>query len=448
MSRCQQVARPIVRSLRQGRQSQSLVRQFSLTTIRNDENTTVQQPGSGASDPGLDATLLGQKGASTDDFEKFAAEALSPSLGSRRRRAALATATQVPFEQMPYQCFQEARKILNQDREEKIAQIIAQTEKIKRIEATDPSVYRGGEEYKQRRIQSLRKEIEELKILADINDPAVKRRFEDGLGDMNKPIYRYLANRKWRSMDYKIIVQRINQFHIIPDILPKFDPTMDVKMSFRGYKTNPGAILDSRMTEVPPTLKMQVFDKGERLLTVVVMDADVPDVERDGFSRRCHFLAANIPWTPTDTQLPLRWVGGGRTPGDLAVPWLPPFAQKGSPYHRLTVFVMEQKAGEKLDEAKLKELYGSEEGRRKFSIKGFRDKFGVTPVGFNLFRTVWDENTASVMERHGIPGADIELRPQRVHSLKPHRKQRGWEAKRQKPKYKSLWKYTKRIKNF
>lgn len=172
-----------MRSLRQQCQSQSIVRQFSLSTIRNDENTTVQQPGSSeASNSGLDATLLGQKGRSTDDFEKFAAEALSPSLGSRRRRAALATATQVPFEQMPYQCFQEARKILNQDREEKIAKIIAQTEKIKRIEATDPSIYRGGEEYKQRRIESLRKEIEELKILADINDPAVKRRFEDGLG--------------------------------------------------------------------------------------------------------------------------------------------------------------------------------------------------------------------------------------------------------------------------
>lgn len=381
----------------------------------------------------------------------------------------MATSNQVPFEQMPYQCFQEARKILNQDREEKISKIIEQTEKIKRIEAADASTFRGGEEYKQRRIDSLRKEIEELKILADINDPAVKRRFEDGMGmclrlelnmgsdrttnnaavgDMSKPIYRYLANRKWRSMDYKIIVQRINQFHIVPDILPKFDPAMDVKMSFRGYKTAPGTILDSRITEVPPTLNMQVFDKGQRFLTIAVMDADVPNVETDGFSRRCHFLATNVPWGPTDTQLPLRYIGGGRTPGDLAVPWLPPFAQKGSPYHRLNIWVMEQKPGEKLDTDKLKELYDGAEGRTRFSVKGIRDKFGVTPVGFSLFRTVWDENTAGVMERHGIPGADIEFKRPRVQSLKPHRARKGLEAKRQKPKYKSLWKYTKRIKNF
>jgi large subunit ribosomal protein L35 len=111
----------------------------------------------------------------------------SPIMGSRRRRAALATSDNIPFEQMPYECFQEARKILNEDRQEKIAEIVAETEKIKRIEAQDPSTYRGGEVYKQKRLASLRKHIEELKILADINDPLVKRRFEDGMGACPPP---------------------------------------------------------------------------------------------------------------------------------------------------------------------------------------------------------------------------------------------------------------------
>jgi len=63
-----------------------------------------------------------------------------------------------------------------------VAKIIEETEKIKRLEATDPSVFRGGEAYKQKRLASLRKYVEQLKILADINDPEVKRRFEDGKG--------------------------------------------------------------------------------------------------------------------------------------------------------------------------------------------------------------------------------------------------------------------------
>lgn len=106
----------------------------------------------------------------------------SPIMGSRRRRAALATSFNIPFEQMPYQCFQEARKVLNQDRQEKIGQIIVEEAKIKRLEAADASTFRGGESYKQKRLESLRKYVEELKILADINDPVVKRKFEDGQG--------------------------------------------------------------------------------------------------------------------------------------------------------------------------------------------------------------------------------------------------------------------------
>ncbi len=110
----------------------------------------------------------------------------TPPIGSRRRRVALRTAPDdqnVPFELMPYQCFQEARKVLHEDREEKISQIVAETKKIQNLEAADPSQFRGGEAYKQKRLASLRKYVEELKVLADINDPLVKRRFEDGLGE-------------------------------------------------------------------------------------------------------------------------------------------------------------------------------------------------------------------------------------------------------------------------
>ncbi|KAK0626705.1 phosphatidylethanolamine-binding protein [Immersiella caudata] len=445
MPRSQQVARPIVRSLQQScsaavPQTRSIAaRQFSSTASRNDEGTT-QQPA--ASAPQRLSDIVTGSHWTPEQLEKLT----SHTMGSRRRRAALATSSDIPFEQMPYQCFQEARKIVNEDRQEKVAKIIAETEKIKRIEAANASTFRGGESYKQKRLVSLRAYVEELKILADINDPLVKRRFEDGMGDMNKPIYRYLADRRWRAMDYKIIVQRINQFHIVPDLLPKFDPTMDVKMSFRGQPIRPGTTLNSRVTEVAPTLKMQVFDKGERLLSVVVLDADVPDLDLDTFTRRCHYLATNIPWDPTKKHLPLRQIGtpSFQTGGDLAVPWLPPFAQKGSPYHRLAIFILVHNANEKLDAAKLKQMYDGA-GREHFSIKSLRDKFNLDIVGFNLFRSEWDENTAAVMERHGIPGADIEFKQQHFKSLKGPRKARGWEAKRQKPKYKSLWKYTKRI---
>ncbi|KAI1096701.1 PEBP-like protein [Rostrohypoxylon terebratum] len=239
-----------------------------------------------------------------------------------------------------------------------------------------------------------------------------------------------------------MITQRIKQLSIVPDVLPKFEPTMDVQLYFRRDKVVPGEILNSRVTEVPPRLRVQVFNPGERLVSVVVMDSDVPNAETDSFERRCHYLSANIPLSPTEHSLPL---GKANKETQLAVPWLPAFAQKGAPYHRLSLFILEQKPGVTLDIEKLRELYSARDG---FSLKSYRDKFGLTPVGFNIFRTVWDENTAGVMERAGMPGADIEFKHKRVYSMKPPKKARGWEAKRQKPKYRSLWKYSKRIHGY
>lgn len=257
---------------------------------------------------------------------------------------------------------------------------------------------------------------------------------------MDKPIYRYYAENKWRGMPYRIITQRIQQLNIVPDVLPKFEPVADVELFFRRIKVSPGAILDSRITEVPPRLRVQVFNPGERLVSVVVMDSDVPNPETDSFDRRCHYLAANVPLSPNTPSLPL---GNVDKEKQLAVRWLPAFSQKGAPYHRLSVFVLEQKPGETLDIAKLRELYS---GRDGFSLKSYRDKFGLTPVGFNIFRTIWDDSTAGVMQRAGIPGADIEFKLKRVYSMKEDKKPRGWEAKRQKPKYRGLWKYSKRIR--
>jgi large subunit ribosomal protein L35 len=249
-------------------------------------------------------------------------------------------------------------------------------------------------------------------------------------GDMTKPIYRYLADRKWREYQRKIIVQRIEQLAIVPDVLPFFEPTADVRLAFRTRKVQPGEFVDSRISEVPARLKVQVFDKGERLVTVVVIDSDVPVIGKDGFSSRCHYLAANIPLSPTETSLPLSKASDEQ----LVHPWLLPFAQKGSPYHRCSVFVLQQEPGKTLDTASLREQIK----RKGFSLRSFVDKYNVTPIGMGIFRSIWDEGTAGVMQRHDIEGADIEFKRKKVVALKPKQKARGWEARHASDKYKSL----------
>lgn len=102
-------------------------------------------------------------------------------IGSRRRRAALQSSRNIPFEQLPYQCFQEARKVLQEDRAEKLADIAKERERIREVEAEQVS---GQQEEwrRQNRLRSMRRYLEYTKIQADINDPLVKKRFEDGQG--------------------------------------------------------------------------------------------------------------------------------------------------------------------------------------------------------------------------------------------------------------------------
>lgn len=105
-------------------------------------------------------------------------------IGSRRRRAAVRTSSNIPFEQLPYQCFQEARKVLAEDREEKLKAIETERLRIANAMARDPSTYKGGEQQKQTQLDSMQRYLERLKILADINDPMIKKRFEDGQGTL------------------------------------------------------------------------------------------------------------------------------------------------------------------------------------------------------------------------------------------------------------------------
>ena len=124
--------------------------------------------------PTLDPSLV-----STRKEERKLIRAGVMPIGSRRRRAALQSSGNIPFEQLPYQCFQEARKILHADREEKLKQIEVER---RRIEKAQAAFNASGDASQKGRLIAMQKYLEELKILADINDPVIKKRFEDGEG--------------------------------------------------------------------------------------------------------------------------------------------------------------------------------------------------------------------------------------------------------------------------
>ncbi|KAL9596384.1 MAG: hypothetical protein Q9219_005819 [cf. Caloplaca sp. 3 TL-2023] len=367
----------------------------------------------------LPGRLLDPNTVYTPKFERrlFRRTGQQP-IGSRRRRAAIRTSQNIPFEQLPYQCFQEARKILLADREEKLKQIEEERRRLERAQAISLEEY-GGEYIKKGRVVRMQKYLEELKILADINDPIIKKRFEDGLGDLHRPIYRFLADREWRDQRRLMLMQRMNQMHVVPDLIPNLDPTAEVNVAFGRRKVQPGDFVDSQTSETAPRLHVQVFNKGERFVSVIVIDPDVPNIEMDSFDSRCHFLAVNIPISPVSTSISLPALSRGT---QVIRPWLPPHAQKGSPYHRLVSLVYEQKDGHKLQADEIGKL--STKIQDVFRLRSFTHNFQHQPIGVHLFRTVWDDNMADVMQRAGIEGANIELKRKKPEKL-PYKKKDG-----------------------
>lgn len=236
---------------------------------------------------------------------------------------------------------------------------------------------------------------------------------------MNKPIYRHLADQKWRKYKRLVLEQRFTQMHIVPDLLPALDPIADVDLSFGQKVFGPGEFVDSSISENLPTLRVQSFEQGEKRVTVVVVDADVPDLEKDGFTFRCHFIASNIAISPTQTSIPLQKIAQEEKKANdpatkhIAVPWLPPWANKGAPYHRLAVFVLEQPDNGNLSVSKL-----SKTKRDGFILRSFIDKHQLKPIGATLFRTKWDESMAGVMQRAGLGDqVDIEFKRKRLEPL-------------------------------
>ena len=227
---------------------------------------------------------------------------------------------------------------------------------------------------------------------------------------MNKPIYRHLAEKKWRDYRRKIQVQRIETMHVVPDVLPECNPVVDITFSFEGQTYTPGDYVLSNASEHAPSLNVQSFAKGERLFTIVAIDPDVPQIDLDKFGTRCHFFATNISITPSQPTVDL----ANLAPDQVIFPWLPPSAQKGSPYHRVSIVLLQQHDNVPINRDVILK-YLSE--REPFSARKLMRQHMLVPIGATLFRTQWDEHTASVMARHNIPGADIELKRKKVEAL-------------------------------
>ena len=197
---------------------------------------------------------------------------------------------------------------------------------------------------------------------------------------------------------------------VVPDVIPNCDPELDMTISWNRKVYQPGHFIESNISTVPCSLTVQSYERGSKLVTIAVVDPDVPNFETNSYGTRCHFLATNIEITPTTPKVDL----AALPEEQVLVPWLAPTALKGSPYHRLSIVVLQQKDNTPIDrEIALKHIK-----QRDFSTRALMTRHMLKPISATLFRTQWDDHMATVMRQMKMrKDSNTELKRDKVEPL-------------------------------
>jgi len=178
-------------------------------------------------------------------------------------------------------------------------------------------------------------------------------------------------------------------------------------------------------------LTVQSFTSPQipRLISIAAVSPDIPNVSKDGFDHKCHFLAMNLPLDATKPTYDLSKLS--EQGKDVIFPWMPPFTQKGAPYQRITFIILEHPDAKQIDPVAAKKSMIDKEResdldklRQKWLLRSFIDRHHLKPIGALLFRNQFDEGTVKVMEGLGVPGRDVEFKRMKVEPL-PYKKLKG-----------------------
>lgn len=281
--------------------------------------------------------------------------------------------------------FDLALELIKQDRRETAKKIAQMDYRIKKFE-------RFSDEKAAKQLSDMRIYRRELVGLLDKNDPEIRWRFARGDVDLSMPIYRHLAQRKWAERQLHLIQQRTTQMYVVPDVLPPFTPTVDVRLLFpdRNYglrkgQFEVGEMLHSRDTVTQPAIEIQSFGDDGAKYSIAIIDPDVPDEANDTFTSYLHYLHTDISLFPTHHAV-------SAENGTIVHNYIPPHPQKGTPYHRYTVVVWQQP--ESPHEGGKKQVL-----RAGFDAQMYAEENGLHPQGISFWRQVWDDNVAEVMSK-------------------------------------------------
>ncbi|KAG5646911.1 hypothetical protein DXG03_001987 [Asterophora parasitica] len=237
------------------------------------------------------------------------------------------------------------------------------------------------------RLEEKREKLHILQVQSKVNLPEVRWRVANAMADMEKPAHRHLVEQRWRKEgDLDLLMERLHQMKVIPDVLPDLRPSID--------------------TLEPPSLYANVFHTDTRLYTLLLVDPDVPDEDNASFRTFLHWLKPNVPLSATTTS---------RIPDlNSHTPYIPPHPQRGTPYHRYVLLLLPQPAlGSPAYTRNLEAraqpgvptsvhldipVIGEAE-RKDFDTRAFCERWGLNGKaggGAHMWREVWDEKVSAI----------------------------------------------------
>ncbi|TFY74954.1 hypothetical protein EWM64_g9057 [Hericium alpestre] len=286
----------------------------------------------------------------------------------------------------------------------------AYDEALRVIEADSQAVKKEAEEVRAKladgeligeEAEKERKRLDILDVMAEVNLPDVRWKAANGLADLSKPVYRHLVEQRWRQEGaLDLLMERIHQMNVVPDVLPDLRPSFDLRINFpepppqsvylrtrvkrRYVPVEPGIYLLNEQTKKPPRLYTTVFHTDPRLYTLLMIDPDVPDEENATFTTYLHWLQPNVTLSPSSTlPLPL---------ATTHTPYIPPHPARGTPYHRYVLLLLPQASPTE----RIHVPTGLE--RCGFDVRKFIEEYGLRTDGggAHMWRSVWDEESSRI----------------------------------------------------
>ncbi|KAI0771048.1 PEBP-like protein [Trametes elegans] len=254
-------------------------------------------------------------------------------------------------------------------------------------------------------LQGMRERAHILTVQGEINLPDVRWKARNGLVDMNRAVHRHLVEQRWREEgDLDLLMERIYQMKVVPDMLPELHPSLDLRIKYaepppksnylrtrvkRKLKTvEPGIFLAPEQTRRLPEISTTVFHTERRLYTLLMVDLDVPDPENQSFTTYLHWLQPNISLSAFISSPHIL---------NSHTRYVPPHPQRGTPYHRYVLLLLPQASPTKPIEIPVFE----DSARVGFNYRAFAEQYGFDAAqggGAHMWRETWDETVSHIYE--------------------------------------------------